>query len=238
MQTEHTIHFMSDEYRLTGTLHLPGANRPGVVIGCHGLLANRHSPKQISLARACNAIGLAYFRFDHRGCGDSQGDFSSVTTLAARCRDLARCIEILEDHEAIGPVTCLFGSSFGGTVVLAHAASHPAPLLITYAAPVNSADIRHGNIRDDSGRPPDATLLTDALEFDITAALPSVTNILVAHSLGDETVPPGHADTIYASAGDPKKRVLFEGGDHRMSDPAHQRQFERHFLHWIQDQSG
>ena len=78
-------------------------------------------------------------------------------------------------------------------------------------------------------------MLTDALAYDITPAFRSVKNILVAHSLGDETVPPAHADPIYTNAGDPKKRVLFKGGDHRMSDSARQKEFEHHFLHWIEE---
>ncbi|MBR9980379.1 MAG: damage-inducible protein CinA, partial [Desulfatitalea sp.] len=61
---------MSDGHRLTGTLHLPDVERPPVVIGCHGLLADRRSPKQIALASALGRLGIAYLRFDHRGCGD------------------------------------------------------------------------------------------------------------------------------------------------------------------------
>lgn len=233
MNTEHTIEFMSDAYKLVGTLHLPQTANPPVVIGLHGLLANRQSEKQISLAKACNTNGWAYFRFDHRGCGDSQGGFAEVTTLQARCTDLASAISTIQAHPATGPIACLFGSSFGGTVVLAHSATHESPLLITYAAPVNSQDIMHGNIRDNNGRLPASSMLNDALAFDIAPRLDAVNNILVVHSQGDETVPPSHAEAIFAKAGDPKKRVIFKGGDHRMSDAAHQKAFETHVLEWI-----
>ncbi len=233
MNNEHTIHFKSDDYQLTGTLHLPNRPTPPVVIGCHGLLANRNSLKQISLAKACNAQGIAYFRFDHRGCGQSQGDFNKVTSLKARCRDLYHAIETMQHNPLVGNLAALFGSSFGGTVVLAHAACHQTPTLITYAAPLDSTSIQHANIRDDQGHLPHQSLLTDALAFDIAPQLKTVSNILIAHSQNDETVPVEHARQIHANVGSPKELILFEGGDHRMSDPNHQQQFENLFIDWL-----
>lgn len=233
MPTEQTLYFDADGYQLTGTLHLPDTPIPPVVIGCHGLLANRNSTKQISLATACNQIGVAYFRFDHRGCGDSQGNFSDVTTLSARRQDLYHAVQTMQHQSDVGPLKALFGSSFGGTVVLAYAAMYPAPKLITYAAPVNSASIDHDNIRDKNGRTPSKSLLTDALEFDIVPDLTTVGNILVAHSQNDETVPVEHARNIYENVKDPKNIIVFEGGDHRMSDTTHQQRFEKIFIDWL-----
>ena len=236
MSTTKTITFKSGLYHLTGTLHLPTKPQPPVVIGCHGLLSNRDSPKQIALARACNQEGWAYFRFDHRGCGQSQGEFVKTTTLSSRCQDLSAAKATMRAHPAVGRLAALFGSSFGGTVVLAHAAEHPSPALITYAAPINSASIRHINILDKSGHPPASTLLTDALEFNIAPKLASaqpLRNILIAHGQSDETVPADHARKIHDLTGDPRKLILFKNGDHRMSDPAHQQQFEKLFINWI-----
>lgn len=233
MASEYTLTFHSDEFTLTGTLHLPETPDPPLIIGSHGLLANRHSLKQISLARACNAKGMAYFRFDHRGCGDSDGDFIAVTSLAARVQDLYHAIRTMQHHSGVGPLAGLFGSSFGGTVVLAYAAENASPCLITYAAPINSTNINHTNIRDDNGQEPSSALLTDALAFDLAPKLPSIRNILVAHSEADETVPMDHARAIHSAAGDPKKLLIFPGGDHRMSDPSHQQQFEDRFIDWM-----
>jgi alpha-beta hydrolase superfamily lysophospholipase len=233
MPTEQTLYFDADGYQLTGTLHLPDTPKPPVVIGCHGLLADRNSTKQISLATACNQIGVAYFRFDHRGCGDSQGNLSEVTALPARRQDLYHAIQTMQHQSEVGPLKALFGSSFGGTVVLAYAAKYPAPRLITYAAPVNSASIDHANIRDNDGRSLSKSLLTDALEFDIAPDLTNVGNILVAHSRNDETVPVEHARNIYKIVKDPKEIIIFEGGDHRMSDTAHQQRFEKKFIDWL-----
>jgi alpha-beta hydrolase superfamily lysophospholipase len=92
------IHFLSDGYLLRGTLHLPPNACPPVVIGSHGLLSDSDSPKQRQLAEQCNRIGLAYFRFDHRGCGKSQGYFGEVTSLDARANDLKDAIEMVRNR--------------------------------------------------------------------------------------------------------------------------------------------
>jgi pimeloyl-ACP methyl ester carboxylesterase len=232
-----TIQFEANGYKLTGTLHLPDKkHKPPVVIGCHGLFANRDSPKQISLAQACNNKGLAYLRFDHRGCGESQGEFYEVTSLPARCHDLHQAVAAMQDHPLVGKLAALFGSSFGGTVALAYAARHQVPAVITYAAPSNSSAIQHANIRDNRGNRPHTSLLTEALAFDIVPTLKSVSNILVAHCQNDETVPVDHALRIHAHVAWPKELQIFPGGDHRMSDPEHQQQFETLFIQWLEKQ--
>jgi uncharacterized protein len=71
------------------------------------------------------------------------------------------------------------------------------------------------------------------MAFDITPGLGSVHDILVVHSENDETVPVAHAREIFNSAGDRKKLIIFPGGDHCMSDAAHQQKFEVRFIDWI-----
>jgi alpha-beta hydrolase superfamily lysophospholipase len=222
--------FISDGYRLAGTLHLPDQPHPPFIIGCHGLLADRHSPKQLSLARACNRVGIAYFRFDHRGCGDSQGDFNAVTNLSARCRDLDEAIATLRLHPDLGPLLGLFGSSFGGTVVINLAAEQTIPALVTFAAPIESTSIRRSavDIEDETNT------LDDALRFSIVDKLGSISNILIGHGQNDEIVPLEHAHRIYDLARAPKKLIIQEGGDHRMSNPIHQHTFAEQFVAWFQ----
>lgn len=228
-----SITFKADGLSLVGSLHLPDAENAPFIIGCHGLLANRNSPKQIDLAHTCNRNGLAYFRFDHRGCGDSQGEFMEVTTLEARCRDLDSAVKTMTAHPVVGPMAGLFGSSFGGTVVLAYACNHDVPKLMTYAAPLNSHEIQHDSIRDSSGRMHPAARLPRNLAFDLEPSLQSVRNICVVHSRNDETVPVAHARRIYGRAGEPKLLHIFKGGDHRMSDPDHQQLFRDLFIQWF-----
>ena len=268
----HTIHFTYDGHRLTGTLHLPpNAARPPVVIGCHGLLADRRSPKQIALANALGRLGVAYLRFDHRGCGDSQGHLSAEHLLDDRCRDLYHAMQTLQtlaiptapetdgpitdqtaatdQHPAadrhataldnppaptLGPLIALFGSSFGGTVIMATAAVHPVPCLITYAAPIQSRAIEAAAAEQLKTHAPHNLQQVARLSFDITPLLPKLHHILVIHGDQDEIVPPTHASRIHQLAAPPKQLILQPGGDHRMTDAHHQARFLQSCTAWIQ----
>lgn len=234
------IYFSSDGFMLKGTLHLPNAENPPVVIGSHGLVSSGDSPKQIELARCCNAAGIAYFRFDHRGCGDSQGDFENVTSLAARCRDLRQAIRIIRMRRDLGKRMGLFGSSMGGTTALSTAAvlsetesGKKIDALVTFAAPISNA-----YLNAEPERPADLKFLTPEfyrthLQFDISDKISVLHHVLIFHGDADTIVPVGNARKIFDSVGEPKKIILQENGDHRMSDPDHQARFLKETVAWF-----
>ncbi len=89
------IQFLSETFWLKGYLHLPPVVKPPFVIGSHGLFSDKDSPKQIELARHCNQRQMAYFRFDHRGCGESKAPFNEVTSLESRRTDLKAAAKML-----------------------------------------------------------------------------------------------------------------------------------------------
>ena len=213
--------FQSDSYNLYGQVHLPkNVSNPPVVIGCHGLLSNSNSPKQIALATQCNSAGIGYFRFDHRGCGKSSGDFRNVTTLRGRSNDLYSAIRKLTsegfDRQRIG----LFGSSLGGSVCLDIASHHAISALVIFAAP-----LKIETVATDS--------LAQYLTFDLSGKLDQVRNIHIFHGESDGTVPLWHAHSIYRQVALPKKLTIQAGGDHRMSEPIHQRAFLNSAVDWF-----
>ena len=228
------ISFHSDELILNGTLHLPVVDQAPVVIGSHGLYSSRQSPKQIALAQACNALGMAYFRFDHRGCGSSQGAFEHVTSLAARCTDLKQAVEAIRRRPEIGSGIGLFGSSMGGSVCLSVAAQLEVNTVVTFAAPLCSSidDVRRLE-RSNKQDEPHIFLDPAKSHFNISENVSQVNNILIIHGQNDETVPLSHAEEIYRLAGDPKKLIVQHNGDHRMSDENHQREFVRDASLWF-----
>ena len=120
LHKEININFKSDGFILHGLLHIPADSvLPPVVIGSHGLFSTSESPKQVALAKECNDNGIAFFRFDHRGCGASEGDFKEVTSLKGRSDDILNALDIIRERHDIGEKTGLFGSSFSfglGTV--------------------------------------------------------------------------------------------------------------------------
>ena len=234
MPTQYTVQFISGDYRLTGTLHLPDKLKPAAVVGCHGLLADRSSPKQIALAQALNAIGIAYLRFDHRGCGESQGPLAFKTLLTARCEDLCSAVAFLRNQANVGSVIGLFGSSFGGTVVMAAAAECRVPAIATYAAPIRSHTIGTAAEREIRAHHAISENETDGFAFDISSRLGRMKNILIMHGTNDEIVPPDHARRIYEAAQQPKKLILYENCTHRMTDPDHQRRFIEACAAWFE----
>jgi len=227
------VSFTSDGLTLVGTLHIPATERPPFVVGCHGLFADRRSPKQVALARRCLELGIAYLRIDHRGCGDSQGDFEEVTSLPARCRDLAAAVDWMQCHAGVSGRFALFGSSMGGAVCLATAARLDAAALVTVAAPIRSRHIGQAA----TGQPPpsmeSAFFGPRERAFDLSAQLARVGNILLFHGDADEVVPVAHAREIHKLARPPKRLVIQKNGDHRMSRPDHQREFLRLAGDWL-----
>ncbi len=235
MPVQKTIQFESEGYLLTGTLHLPDNPEPKVVIGCHGLLADRQSPKQIALGEALNKIGIAYFRFDHRGCGDSQGKLDAATLLPSRCRDLYHAMHTMQTQTCLGPLLGFFGSSFGGTVVMATAAEHSVPTIISYAAPLFSRDIHDQVLEDIRKNVALNAPHKEHLFFDIHQQVKKLSHLYIMHGELDEIVPVEHARQIFASAGEPKRLKIFPSGDHRMSDETHQKQFIKACVSWYNE---
>jgi len=227
------IDFKVDDLLLSGVLHLPSIENPPLIIGCHGLGADKESPKQIALAKAVNALKMAYFRFDHRGCGESEGDFVKVTTLNGRCRDLRASAEMIQSRYNIADRVGLFGSSMGGTVCLATAGDLNADAIVTLAAPVRLGQKPVPSAPEDDSPQLPLEFYKNNLPFDIADRLTGLHNILVIHGEADTVVPITNAHEIYAQASEPKQRLYFKDGDHRISNPRHQQQFIEAAAKWF-----
>jgi alpha-beta hydrolase superfamily lysophospholipase len=229
------VMFLSNGFTLRGTLHLPAAERPPVVIGSHGLFSSGSSPKQIALARQCNTCGIAFFRFDHRGCGQSQGIFQDVTSLEVRCNDMISAIKIIQNRKDTGNRIGLFGSSMGGAVCLSVFAESDAYSIVTCAAPVRSSSIIKKLEKSDDSDLLDPPFYKRYLDSDISDKLSSAHHILIFHGDSDDLVPPSNAREIYEKAGDPKKLIIQKHGDHRMSNKTHQETFVRESALWFKN---
>ena len=226
---------MSGGYQLKGRLHLPEEGpRPPVVIGSHGLLSTGESPKQIALARQCNAEGMAFFRFDHRGCGKSQGPPQEITSLSGRCEDLLQAALTLQNRKDVGEKLGLFGSSMGGAVSIAMADTLKPNAMVTYAAPIRSRHI-NGNIEKELTKNKTAVPSYDPqqLKFDISDHITSLNHILIIHGEGDKVVPISHARMIFEAAQGPKELIVQKGGDHPMSNSNHQKNFIEEAVAWF-----
>lgn len=230
------VHFEVDGLLLRGDLHLPEtAVRPPLVIGSHGLLSDRSSPKQTALARACNEAGIAYLRFDHRGCGESEGVLASPALLEERFRDLRAAIGAMRRREELGRQLGLFGSSMGGAVCLKTAATEAIDALVLYAPPLLSAPLRAAARRP--GVDPEWRRQSELLgaDFDLAPLLGRIHHVLVLHGDADRVVPWEHGREVVNFALPPKRLVVLPAGDHALGDPRHQEIFLRESVRWLKE---
>lgn len=229
--------FSADGRKLVGTLYQPAAQNPPIVFGSHGLLGTRKSPKQIQMARLCLANGWAFFSFDHRGCGESQGNSSDTPDFAGRCSDLKHAVKFILKRYDFNAMVGLFGSSMGGAVCLGVASDVPVHSLIVYAAPIRTGPLpgmdAAGELPVDIPGVPSGVWRCPAFHFDVTEHLSRIRHILIVHGDADPVVPVSHAREIYEAVGNPKKLMILKQGDHPMSRPVHQKQFFQEAGAWF-----
>ena len=96
-------------------LNIPETATGRLVVLCHGFLSGKDSTTNKTLTRLLNQQGLATFRFDFFGQGESQGPFENLTTSLAVDQAMAACnLMITNGFSTIG----IMGSSFGGLVAI------------------------------------------------------------------------------------------------------------------------
>jgi alpha-beta hydrolase superfamily lysophospholipase len=105
--------------KLFGILHIPKhVSRPPVVFFCHGLAGNKIGKDRIyvEIAYALSLAGIASFRMDCRGSGDSEGLFADVLPedfVEDTLIGLNYLSELMQlDKDRIG----IYARSFGGPV--------------------------------------------------------------------------------------------------------------------------
>lgn len=117
---EEPVTFKDEQGHLvSAVLSRPSKPSRAVVVLCHGFLSNKNSTTNKALTRLLNDAGLATFRFDFFGQGQSEGRFEDITVaLAVRQADASVALMRSTGYDGIG----LVGSSFGGLVAILTAA--------------------------------------------------------------------------------------------------------------------
>jgi pimeloyl-ACP methyl ester carboxylesterase len=101
--------------RISAVFSGPSPPAQGVVVLCHGFLSSKNSTTNKALTRMLNEAGIATFRFDFFGQGESEGLFEDITvSLAVEQADAAVALVRSRGYDRIG----LAGSSFGGLVAI------------------------------------------------------------------------------------------------------------------------
>lgn len=107
--------------KLFGIFHRPHATPPfPALLICHGLGGHKAGKYRlyVTLAEQLCKAGFAVFRFDFRGSGDSEGDFSDMT-IESEVSDAMVAFRYLKSRPDVDPKRVgLFGRSVGGMVGL------------------------------------------------------------------------------------------------------------------------
>jgi hypothetical protein len=104
---------------IAAILSTPDRPTTRLAVLCHGFLSGKNSTTNKTLTRLLNERGIATFRFDFFGQGDSEGPFEKITTsLAVHQAQAALDLVTARGYDRIG----LVGSSFGGLVAILTAA--------------------------------------------------------------------------------------------------------------------
>jgi len=120
-------------HRIASILTAPDGGTERIAVLCHGFLSSKTSSTNETLTRLLMEQGIATFRFDFFGQGESQGPFKEITTTLAIGQALA-ALDLVKQkgYRRIG----LMGSSFGGLVSILTAAQRTDLACLALKCPV------------------------------------------------------------------------------------------------------
>ncbi len=233
------VEFVCDGLCLKGCLHLPGTPNPPLVMGSHGLEGSMDSSKQLVLSKLLPQNGIAFFRFDHRGCGRSQGNFIDDTSLEKRTRDFTAAVDHILNLKLTSDNLGLFGSSMGGATGInawEHIQTRGLNLCggVFCSAPIKSRTIENIPVEANQNRPAlPLSFFKENLLFDLTPKIHNLNHVLIFHGDADEVVPVSNAQLLHDQAQSPKKLIIHKNGDHQMTNKTDQQEFEKETLAWF-----
>lgn len=129
--------------KIFGILHLPlDVVNPPCVLICHGLGGHKTGRYRVyvELAEALIRANIAVFRFDFRGSGDSEGDFSEMT-LTGEVGDALAALRYLQREPRVdNNRIAVFGRSLGGAVAVLSSAAFGDVKCLALWAPIFNGD--------------------------------------------------------------------------------------------------
>jgi len=204
----------------------------GTVLFAHCFTCSKNLRAVGHISRTLTEHGLAVFRFDFTGLGESKGDFSD-TNFSSNIEDLEAAAEFMENH--LQSPRLLMGHSLGGAAVL-QAAHRLASVeaIVTIGAPCNPEYVTHLIIdkKEEIERKGEARVKLAGRTFTIKKQFLDDLNdqkmdaiignldkaLLLFHSPVDETVGIDNAAHIYKLAKHPKSFISLDDADHLLTN--------------------
>jgi pimeloyl-ACP methyl ester carboxylesterase len=120
-------------HRVASILDAPDGGTDRIAVLCHGFLSDKNSSTNKTLTRMLTERGIAAFRFDFFGHGESDGPFEAITNTLAVGQALAALDVVRQKgYRRLG----LMGSSFGGLVAILTAAQRTDLACLALKCPV------------------------------------------------------------------------------------------------------
>jgi uncharacterized protein len=120
-------------HKVAAILAKPDISTNSLAVLCHGFLSTKNSTTNKSLTQLLIGRGLATFRFDFFGQGESQGPFETLTTTLAIEQAMSAVDFVMaKGFSRIG----LVGSSFGGLVSILTASQRQDLACLALKCPV------------------------------------------------------------------------------------------------------
>jgi len=177
----------------------------GTVVHMHGNAQNMTA--QWQFVQWVPQRGYNVFVFDYRGYGQSHG----MPEPKGVFEDAVAALDYLRARSDIDPNKLfVFGQSLGGMIAIASVgASQKGVRAVLAEAPFHS----YTALADDR-TPGEGQLVDPAYCATTYVARLSPIPLLLIHGTNDKVVPYSHSEMLLAEAGEPKRLVTVEGGQH------------------------
>lgn len=221
-------------HRIAAILAEPQQAATSIAVLCHGFLSGKNSTTNKTLTRMLTERGIATFRFDFFGQGESEGPFQDITNTLAVGQTMA-AVDLMKQKgfRRIG----LMGSSFGGLVSILTAAQRTDLACLALKCPVvdfaEELRLEFGeeemarwratdtipNIMGGEGRIPlRYAFYEDSLRRIAYEPARSITApTLIVQGDQDEHVPLHQSTRLYETLGVKKHLEMLPGADHQFT---------------------
>jgi len=233
---------------LSARLDKPDEEPRAYVLLAHCFTCNKSLRAAGHITKGLLAQGIAVFRFDFTGLGESEGDFSE-TNFTTNVQDILSAADFMR-QEGYAP-NIIVGHSLGGTAVLKAAALiESVRAVVTIASPASPSHVaeQFSDSKKKIEEFGEATVVLAGRNFTIKQQfiddLESVSIIsdiaqlkkalLVLHAPLDETVGVHHAATIFQTALHPKSYISLDQSDHLLSKPSDARYVGQLIAAWVE----
>lgn len=235
--------------KLWGILDLPETeSKVPALIMCHGFSQTKSQRKFVKVSRALAQQGIASFRFDFSGHGDSEGDFETLS-IKGQVEELKSAYHVLIQQAKIDKEKiAILGHSLGALIAVLFQAQYKKAKILILLSPAlhqreltkewNGADVidlwkKQGFLDTAKGRM--GINYLNEIEGEDWSRFASQIEIptLIIHGSADEDVPLKYAEDALEKLGGEKKLEVVQTADHHFESHEAKNKLVELSLDWL-----